>query len=110
MLLAPISPVDVFNIRGVNGPQSFPGTPGLEGVGEVVAVGSSVSGFKSKDLVIPLNPKNGELEILAKVAASCNPLWLFCKPLLFPPSSLFVFISFLFDFVFLASVVFKYGY
>jgi len=58
MLLAPVSPIDLYAIKGL-GNSSLPGTPGLEGVGEVVAVGSGVSGLKANDYVIPLNPKKG---------------------------------------------------
>lgn len=58
MLLAPISPVDIATIRGYSF-GTAPGVPGIEGVGEVVAVGSGVKDFKANDLVIPLNPKNG---------------------------------------------------
>ncbi|XP_017657395.1 enoyl-[acyl-carrier-protein] reductase, mitochondrial isoform X2 [Nannospalax galili] len=56
MLAAPINPSDINMIQGNYGllPQ-LPAVGGNEGVGQVVAVGSSVSGLKPGDWVIPAN-------------------------------------------------------
>ncbi|XDA73108.1 hypothetical protein R6Z07M_003382 [Ovis aries] len=60
MLAAPINPSDINMIQGNYGllPQ-LPAVGGNEGVGQVVAVGSSVTGVKPGDWVIPANPGLG---------------------------------------------------
>ncbi|XP_047648893.1 enoyl-[acyl-carrier-protein] reductase, mitochondrial isoform X2 [Phacochoerus africanus] len=56
MLAAPINPSDINMIQGNYGllPQ-LPAVGGNEGVGQVVAVGSHVTGVKPRDWVIPAN-------------------------------------------------------
>ncbi|XP_061246629.1 enoyl-[acyl-carrier-protein] reductase, mitochondrial isoform X4 [Bos javanicus] len=60
MLAAPINPSDINMIQGNYGllPQ-LPAVGGNEGVGQVVAVGSGVTGVKPGDWVIPANPGLG---------------------------------------------------
>ncbi|XP_068823732.1 enoyl-[acyl-carrier-protein] reductase, mitochondrial isoform X6 [Capricornis sumatraensis] len=60
ILAAPINPSDINMIQGNYGllPQ-LPAVGGNEGVGQVVAVGSSVTGVKPGDWVIPANPGLG---------------------------------------------------
>nr|CAI9702862.1 unnamed protein product [Rangifer tarandus platyrhynchus] len=60
MLAAPINPSDINMIQGNYGllPQ-LPAVGGNEGVGQVIAVGSSVTGVKPGDWVIPANPGLG---------------------------------------------------
>jgi len=54
MLAAPINPADINTIQGVYPKKpTLPGTPGNEGVGRVLAIGSSVTSLKEGDLVIP---------------------------------------------------------
>ncbi|GAB1288999.1 Alcohol dehydrogenase 1 [Apodemus speciosus] len=56
MLAAPINPSDINMIQGNYGLlPKLPAVGGNEGVGEVIAVGSSVSGLKPGDWVIPAN-------------------------------------------------------
>ncbi|EDL80610.1 mitochondrial trans-2-enoyl-CoA reductase, isoform CRA_b [Rattus norvegicus] len=56
MLAAPINPSDINMIQGNYGLlPKLPAVGGNEGVGQVIAVGSSVSGLKPGDWVIPAN-------------------------------------------------------
>ncbi|KAF6345057.1 mitochondrial trans-2-enoyl-CoA reductase [Rhinolophus ferrumequinum] len=56
MLAAPINPSDINMIQGNYGLlPKLPAVGGNEGVGQVVAVGSSVTGLKPGDWVIPAN-------------------------------------------------------
>ncbi|EHA98860.1 Trans-2-enoyl-CoA reductase, mitochondrial [Heterocephalus glaber] len=56
MLAAPINPSDINMIQGNYGIlPKLPAVGGNEGVGQVVAVGSSVTGLKPGDWVIPAN-------------------------------------------------------
>ncbi|KFO37655.1 enoyl-[acyl-carrier-protein] reductase, mitochondrial isoform X2 [Fukomys damarensis] len=60
MLAAPINPSDINMIQGNYGLlPKLPAVGGNEGVGQVVAVGSSVTGLKPGDWVIPSNPGLG---------------------------------------------------
>ncbi|KAM6218004.1 enoyl-[acyl-carrier-protein] reductase, mitochondrial [Rhynchocyon petersi] len=60
MLAAPINPSDINMIQGNYGLlPKLPAVGGNEGVGQVVAVGSSVTGVKPGDWVIPANPGLG---------------------------------------------------
>ncbi|XP_049734476.1 enoyl-[acyl-carrier-protein] reductase, mitochondrial isoform X2 [Elephas maximus indicus] len=60
MLAAPINPSDINMIQGNYGllPE-LPAVGGNEGVGQVIAVGSNVTGVKPGDWVIPANPGLG---------------------------------------------------
>lgn len=56
MLAAPVNPADINMIQGNYGIlPKLPAVGGNEGVGQVVAVGSSVTGVKPGDWVIPAN-------------------------------------------------------
>ncbi|XP_039090013.1 enoyl-[acyl-carrier-protein] reductase, mitochondrial isoform X2 [Hyaena hyaena] len=60
MLAAPINPSDINMIQGNYGLlPKLPAVGGNEGVGQVVAVGSNVTGVKPGDWVIPANPGLG---------------------------------------------------
>jgi len=79
VLAAPVHPIDLANIAGLPGSFATPGVPGVEvkqrndvhqegiiidlrdskGVGEVLAVGSSVQNLKPKDWVVTVNPRLG---------------------------------------------------
>lgn len=59
VLAAPIHPIDLANVSGLPGSFATPGVPGVEGVGEVLAVGSSVQNLKPKDWVVTVNPRLG---------------------------------------------------
>lgn len=60
MLAAPINPSDINRIQGVYPVRpEMPAVCGLEGVGEVLSVGSSVKGLKPGDWVIPFPPSSG---------------------------------------------------
>lgn len=52
----PIDPADLLMINGRYGelPPELPFTPGVEGLGKVIATGPGVSRFKPGDLVVPL--------------------------------------------------------
>lgn len=54
MIVAPVNPADINIIQGVYPvkPQ-LPSTPGSEGIGEVLAVGSAVKNLVPGDRVIP---------------------------------------------------------
>lgn len=59
MLMAPVNPVDINIIQGVYGPlkvlqSSLPITPGYEGVGKIVKIGSCVEKLAIGDHVIPM--------------------------------------------------------
>ncbi|XP_073936864.1 enoyl-[acyl-carrier-protein] reductase, mitochondrial isoform X3 [Castor canadensis] len=61
MLAAPINPSDINMIQGNYGLlPKLPAVGGNEGVGQVVAVGSSVTGLKPGDWVIPANAGLGD--------------------------------------------------
>ncbi|XP_058160734.1 enoyl-[acyl-carrier-protein] reductase, mitochondrial isoform X3 [Dasypus novemcinctus] len=61
MLAAPINPSDINMIQGNYGLlPKLPAVGGNEGVGQVVAVGSSVTGVKPGDWVIPANAGLGD--------------------------------------------------
>lgn len=54
MILAPINPADINTIQGVYPVKPLlPSTPGFEGIGEVLAVGSGVKNLLPGDRVIP---------------------------------------------------------
>jgi NADPH:quinone reductase-like Zn-dependent oxidoreductase len=56
MLLAPIHPSDLHVLRGRFGRQpQLPATPGLEGMGEIEAIGSSVKGLSVGTRVVLLD-------------------------------------------------------
>lgn len=61
LLAAPINPSDINTIEGKYPiqPKLPAGIPGHEGVGEVVEVGSQVTGIKAGDWVVPLGPAQG---------------------------------------------------
>lgn len=55
MIAAPVNPADINTIQGkYPAKPKLPAVPGNEGVGEVMQLGDSVSGFKVGDRVIPL--------------------------------------------------------
>lgn len=55
MCVRPINPSDIFSIRGLYGilPR-LPATPGMEGAGVVVTIGSGVTGFTVGQRVVPM--------------------------------------------------------
>lgn len=55
MRARPINPSDLLTVQGLYGVlPELPATPGLEGMGEVAAVGDGVKGFRAGQRVIPL--------------------------------------------------------
>src|SRR5215218_5954175 len=55
MRARPINPSDLLTVRGLYGSlPSLPATPGLEGVGEIEAVGEGVKNLSPGQRVIPL--------------------------------------------------------
>lgn len=54
MFLAPVNPADINTIQGVYPVKPpLPATPGYEGIGEVLSVGSAVKNLVPGDRVIP---------------------------------------------------------
>lgn len=54
MIVAPVNPADINMIQGVYPVKPpLPSTPGSEGIGEVLAVGSGVKNLVPGDRVIP---------------------------------------------------------
>ncbi|XP_012538713.2 enoyl-[acyl-carrier-protein] reductase, mitochondrial isoform X1 [Monomorium pharaonis] len=59
-LLSPVNPADINTIQGKYPSRpSLPAVPGNEGVGEIVAVGSSVQDLRVGDRVVPNGPNFG---------------------------------------------------
>jgi NADPH:quinone reductase-like Zn-dependent oxidoreductase len=67
--------LDLKQRRGTSAGFDLPGTPGLEGVGQVIDVGDQVNGFFPGDRVAYLNPKPGSYTDIRCVDADlCIPL------------------------------------
>jgi trans-2-enoyl-CoA reductase len=81
MLAAPINPADINTIQGVYAVKPpLPSIPGNEGVGEVISVGTKVTGLKKGDRVLPRANAWGtwrthavcDAKEMMKVSCSCN--------------------------------------
>jgi NADPH2:quinone reductase len=71
----PINPSDVLTVRGLYGAlPKLPATPGLEGMGEVAAVGAGVSHLQTGQRVIPLGVSGTWQEFLLAPAAQLIPV------------------------------------
>ncbi|EFN62703.1 Probable trans-2-enoyl-CoA reductase, mitochondrial [Camponotus floridanus] len=65
-LLAPVNPADINTIQGKYPSRPpLPAIPGNEGVGEIVAIGSSVQTLRIGDKVVPNGPNFGTWRTLA---------------------------------------------
>ena len=70
-----VNPGDLMHCRGLGEGMAFPGTPGLEGVGEIVDLGPQVNGLFPGDRVAWLSPKPGAYaELVLAEADDCVPL------------------------------------
>jgi NADPH:quinone reductase-like Zn-dependent oxidoreductase len=70
-----INYLDLKHRRGIAADFDFPGTPGMEGVGEIIDVGQQVNGLFPGDRVAYLNRKPGAYaEIRCIDADACLPL------------------------------------
>src|SRR3712207_47340 len=74
MRARPINPSDLLTVRGLYGalPQ-LPASPGLEGMGEVAAVGEGVGHLSSGQRVIPLGVAGTWQEYLVAPTAQLVP-------------------------------------
>jgi NADPH:quinone reductase-like Zn-dependent oxidoreductase len=69
MLLRPINPSDLLQVRGVYGRRpALPATAGLEGLGVVDALGEGVAGFQTGQRVVPLGAQGTWAERLVTPA------------------------------------------
>jgi NADPH:quinone reductase len=60
MLVRPINPSDLLTLQGLYAANlTFPATPGYEGMGEIAALGSQVTGYQVGQRVIPLLDNGG---------------------------------------------------
>jgi NADPH:quinone reductase-like Zn-dependent oxidoreductase len=60
MLVRSINPSDLLTLQGLYAANlSFPATPGYEGMGEIAALGSQVTGYEVGQRVIPLLDNGG---------------------------------------------------
>jgi NADPH:quinone reductase-like Zn-dependent oxidoreductase len=75
MRARPINPSDLLTVRGLYGSlPRLPATPGLEGMGEVEAVGAGVEGVSPGQRVIPLGAQGAWQEYVVARAAQLIPV------------------------------------
>ncbi len=75
MRARPINPSDLLSVRGLYGSlPRLPATPGLEGMGEVAAVGDEVKGFLPGQRVIPLGAAGTWQEYVAVESTQLIPV------------------------------------
>jgi len=75
MRARPIHPADLLVLRGLYGSlPTLPSTPGVEGVGEIEAVGAHVQGFQAGQRVIPLGVSGTWQEYLIVKAERLLPV------------------------------------
>ena len=75
MRARPINPSDVLTVRGLYGSLPVPpATPGLEGMGEVAALGEGVSHLRAGQRVIPLGVAGTWQEFIVAPAAQLIPV------------------------------------
>lgn len=71
----PINPSDLLTVRGLYGAlPKLPATPGLEGMGEVVAVGDGVSNLRPGQRVIPLGVQGTWQQYIVAPSAQLIPV------------------------------------
>ena len=70
-----VNPADLLTVRGLYGAlPKLPATPGIEGMGEVVAVGDGVTNFRPGQRVIPLGVGGTWQELIVAPGAQLIPV------------------------------------